>query len=155
MSGIWLESILAYAHFIAILTLVVFLSSEAALCRVEWMNAAVVRRLVRLDLIYLVAAIAVLLTGVARTLWGIKGTPWYWHQPLLHAKLGLFVVMGLMSIKPTRLFMRWRKTLEASGALPSDAEVRSARRWIMIEAHIMVVIPFLAALLARGIGTPT
>ena len=58
-----LESVLAYAHFLAIFSVVVFLTSEAALCRVEWMNAAVVRRLARLDLIYLFAAIAVLLTG--------------------------------------------------------------------------------------------
>lgn len=47
-----LEAGLAYAHLLAILSLVVFLSSEAALCRAEWMNEAVVRRLGRLDLIY-------------------------------------------------------------------------------------------------------
>ena len=34
-----LEALLAYAHLLAILTLVVFISSEAALCRPEWMNA--------------------------------------------------------------------------------------------------------------------
>ncbi|HET8693556.1 MAG TPA: DUF2214 family protein, partial [Aquabacterium sp.] len=55
-----LESLLAYAHFIAIFSVIVFMTSEAALCRAEWMNAAVVRRLVRLDLIYLLAAVAVL-----------------------------------------------------------------------------------------------
>ena len=37
-----LEALLAYAHILAILTLVVFISSEAALCRPEWMNAKVV-----------------------------------------------------------------------------------------------------------------
>ena len=45
------EAVLASLHLLAILTLVVFLSSEAALCRVEWMNAAVVQRLAKLDLI--------------------------------------------------------------------------------------------------------
>ena len=62
-----LESLLAYAHFVAILSVVVFITSEAALCRVEWLNAAAVRRLARLDLIYLFAAIAVLVTGLVRT----------------------------------------------------------------------------------------
>jgi putative membrane protein len=147
------EALLAYFHISAILALVVFLSSEAALCRAEWMNAAVVRRLVRVDLIYLVSAIAVLVTGVARTVWGFKGTAWYWHQPLLHLKLGLFIAIGLMSIKPTRLFLAWRRTLDATGALPAEAEVRSARRWIMIEAHVLVLIPLAATLLARGVGT--
>ena len=44
-----LESLLAYAHFVAILSVVVFITSEAALCRAEWLNAAVVRRLVMIQ----------------------------------------------------------------------------------------------------------
>ena len=55
-----LESLLAYLHLVAIFTMVVFMASEAALCRTEWMSAAVVHRLVRLDLIYGIAALCVL-----------------------------------------------------------------------------------------------
>ena len=80
---------LAYLHFIAIFTLIVFLSSEAALCRSEWLNAASLRRLAAIDRIYGIAAIVVLATGFARTYWGVKGFAWYWHQPLLHAKVFL------------------------------------------------------------------
>ena len=148
-----LEAILAYVHFLAILTMVVFIASEAALCRVEWLNAAAVERIARVDMVYGIAAIAVLLTGLARTWWGIKGTAWYWQQPLLHLKLGLFVLIGLMSIKPTILFGRWRKQLAATGALPPEAEVKQARRWVMIEAHLLVLVPLAATLLARGVGT--
>lgn len=147
------EALLAYLHISAILAVTVFLTSEAALCRTEWMNAAVVRRLVRVDQIYLVAAIALLATGVARTVWGIKGAAWYWHQPLLHLKVTLFVIIGLMSIKPTILFIRWRKRLDADGTLPAEAEVRQARRWVMIEAHLLVLVPLAATLLARGVFT--
>jgi putative membrane protein len=147
-----LEALLAYAHFLAILTLVVFISSEAALCRVDWMNAKVVERLVVVDRIYGIAAGAVLLTGIARTWWGIKGTAWYWHQPLLHLKLGLFVAVGLLSIKPTIMFIRWRKALRAGGALPAEAEVKTARKWVMVQAHIIAVIPLAAVFLARGAG---
>jgi putative membrane protein len=145
-----LEALLAYAHFLAILTLVVFISSEAALCRIEWMNAKIVERLAVVDRIYGIAAGAVLLTGIARTWWGIKGTSWYWHQPLLHLKLALFIAVGLMSIKPTIMFIRWRKALRASGALPAEAEVKTARKWVMIQAHIIAVIPLAAVFLARG-----
>jgi len=148
-----LESLLAYAHFVAILSVVVFITSEAALCRVEWLNAAVVRRLARVDLIYLFAALAVLGTGVARTWWGMKGAGWYWSQPLLHAKVTLFVVIGLMSLGPTMRFLRWRRQLRATGALPAEAEVRGVRRLVMIEAHLMVLIPLLGVFLARGLGT--
>ena len=69
-----LESVLAFAHLLAIFTLVVFISSEAALCRVEWLNAKVVERLAVVDRIYGIAAVAVLVTGIARTWWGVKGT---------------------------------------------------------------------------------
>jgi putative membrane protein len=145
------ESLLAYAHFVAILTLVVFITSEAALCRPEWINAAVVRRLARVDLIYMVAAIAVLATGFARTYWGVKGFGWYWHQPLLHLKVTLFVIVGLISIAPTRAFIRWRKALDATGALPAEAEVRKVRKLIMVQAHLVMLIPLAAVLLARGV----
>ena len=145
------EALLAYAHFVAILMLVVFVTSEAALCRPEWMNAAVVRRLARLDLIYLIAAIAVLATGLARTWWGMKGVDWYWAQPLLHAKVTLFALIGLMSLKPTFAFIRWKRELNATGALPDEVEVRRIRRWIMAQAHLLLVLPLLGAFLARGI----
>ena len=147
------ETLLAYAHYIAIFSLIVFLTSEAALCRPEWLNAAVVHRLGRLDLLYLLAAILVLATGLARTHWGIKGMGWYWHQPLLHAKVGVFVVIGLLSLKPTFAFIRWRKAERATGALPDAAEVRQVRRWIMVQAHLLLILPLLGAMLARGVGT--
>jgi putative membrane protein len=147
-----LEALLAYAHLLAILTLVVFISSEAALCRTDWLNAKVVERLAVVDRIYGIAAGAVLLTGVARTWWGVKGVYWYWGNGLLHLKLALFVAVGLMSIKPTMMFIRWRKELRATGALPDEAQVKQARRWVMIQAHIIALIPLAAVFLARGFG---
>ncbi len=148
-----LESFLAYAHLVAILTMVVFLTSEAALCRVDWLNAAVVRRLARVDILYAVAAVLVLLTGLARTYWGMKGMAWYWQQPLLHIKFTLFVVIGLMSIKPTLNFRRWLRRLDADGSLPSAQEVQTTRRWVMVQAHLLILVPLAATLLARGVWT--
>ncbi|RZI70505.1 MAG: DUF2214 family protein [Variovorax sp.] len=147
-----LEAILAYLHLLAILTMVVFIASEAALCRVEWLNAAVVERLAKVDLVYGIAAIAVLATGVARTWWGVKGTAWYWTNPLLHVKLTLFIVIGIISIFPTLTYIRWRKALRASGALPVEAEIRKTRKLVMLQAHLLAVIPLVAVFLARGFG---
>lgn len=147
------EALLAYAHFLAILMMATFLASEAALCCKEWINAAVVERLARLDLLYGISALAVLATGLARVGWGMKGSAWYWSQPLLHTKVTLFVVIGLMSIVPTMRFLRWRKTLRTTGALPDEAALRSTRRLVMIEAHLLVLIPLLGGFLARGVFT--
>lgn len=147
-----LEALLAYAHILLILSMVVFSSSEAALCRVEWMNAKIVERLVTVDRIYGITAVGVLLTGIARTWWGVKGTAWYWTNGLLHLKLGLFIAVALMSIKPTLVFIRWRRQLRSDGRLPQEGEIRQARRWVMVQAHIIALIPLAAVFLARGYG---
>jgi putative membrane protein len=146
------EAILAYLHLLAILTMVVFISSEAALCRVQWLNAAVVERLAKVDLVYGIAAIMVLATGVARTVWGVKGTSWYWTNPLLHVKLTLFIIVGVISIFPTMTYFRWRKALRATGALPAEADILKTRKLVMIQAHLIALIPLVAVFLARGFG---
>lgn len=144
------EATLAALHLLAVLTLVVFLSSQAALCRAEWMNAAVVRRLARLDVIYLVAATALLLTGLARLYWGTKGISWYVSQPLFHVKMTLFVLVAGLSVKPSLTFRRWLRGLAAGQALPDAQDVASTRRWIMVQAHLVPVIAVIAVFWARG-----
>lgn len=147
-----LEALLAYFHFLAILTLVVFIASEAALCRPEWMNPTIVNRLVTVDRIYGIAAGAVLVTGLLRIYLGMKGSSYYWHNWLLHLKLTLFVITGLISIAPTLRFIRWKKQLQAGGALPDAEEVRKTRKLVMAQAHIIPLIPLAAVFLARGFG---
>ena len=144
------EAVLASAHLLAILTLVVFLTSQAALCRVEWMNAAVVQRLARLDLIYGIAAVVLLLTGIARLLWGVKGMGAYLASPLFHLKMTLFVIAFALSLKPTLTFRRWKKALDASGQLPAPEEVRQTRKWVMWQGHVVPVIAVVAIFWARG-----
>jgi putative membrane protein len=119
------------------------------------MNAAVVRRLARVDVLYLVAAIAVLATGALRVWLGAKGAAWYLSDWLLHLKFTGFVVVGLLSIGPTLAYRRWLKRLqegENGATLPSEGEVRRIRKLVMIEAHIGALIPLAATFLARGWG---
>lgn len=147
-----LDAILQYLHISALLALVVFISSEAAICRTEWMNARVVERLVTIDRIYGIAALAVLATGLIRIYLGPKGAAWYWGNWLLHLKIGLFIVAALISIAPTLRFRQWRKELRATGRLPDADQVKRARKLVMLQAHIIPVIPLAAAFLARGFG---
>jgi putative membrane protein len=144
------EAILASLHLLALLTLVVFLTSQAALCRVEWMNAAVVQRLARLDMIYGMAAVILLLTGLARLFWGVKGPATYVASPLFHIKMTLFVLVFLLSLKPTFTFRRWKKALDAGGQLPAAAEIAQTRKWVMWQGHVIPVIAVIAIFWARG-----
>lgn len=104
----------------------------------------------RLDVIYNVTALVLLLTGLARVVWGIKGMSWYVSQPLFHVKVTLFVVMVLLSIWPTLSFRRWRSQLRATGALPQAREVGQVRRLVMVQSHILPVVAVIALFWARG-----
>ena len=146
------EALLAFVHISAILGWVVFASSQAALCRQDWFNAAVLRRLRRLDAILWTATAAVLLTGLARTVWGARGLGWYWSNSLLHLKLTLFVVVIALMTGPTRRLARWQAALNAGGALPGADEIRATRWRIMLTTHLVALIPLAAVFLARGYG---
>ena len=146
------EAWLSFLHISAFLGWVVFASSQAALCRSEWLNAAAVQRLVRLDGILWIASAAVLLTGLARIYWGVKGSAWYWGNGLLHLKLTLFLVVALLQIGPGRQYRRWQAALQAGRGLPPEGEIRGARRLVMIATHLVALIPLAAVFLARGFG---
>lgn len=147
-----LEAWLAFFHLSAILGWVVFASSQAALCRTEWLNAAVVHRLARLDRILWIATAAVLLTGLARIDAGAKGAQWYWGHWLLHVKLTLFAVVMLLMVATTRRLARWRAHLAADGSLPPASDIASVRQLVMIETHLVALVPLAAVFLARGLG---
>ena len=82
-----------------------------------------------------------------------KGATYYFHTWTFIAKLSLFVVIGLISIIPTREFLRWRTALSA-GQVPavSPDKLKSIRSIIHYEMAGVVLILLCAALMAKGIG---
>lgn len=146
------EAWLAFFHISAVLGWVVFASSQAALCRREWLNGAVVERLARLDRILWIATAAVLVTGLMRIHLGAKGAAWYWGNPLLHLKLTLFVAAVLMMVGTSRRLARWRARWLTNGALPTAQDIAGVRKLVMLETHLVAVIPLAAVFLARGFG---
>jgi putative membrane protein len=147
------EVLLAYLHLACILGWVVFVTSQAALARADWLNGAVVDRLVRVDVILWICWAAVLVSGLARTLWGVKGLGWYWSQPLLHAKVALLLTLGLAAWPNTRTLRQWQQRWHRESRLPPPAEIDALRRRVMVAAHAMLLIPLLGQALARGVFT--
>ncbi|MFI4931234.1 MAG: DUF2214 family protein, partial [Burkholderiales bacterium] len=139
-----LEAALAYAHLIAILTWVVFIGSSTALTRPEWLNAAALARLARVDRLAAVGALAVLITGLARVLWGAKGAAWYLEQPLLWAKLALWLAMVAGGVSASRRIQAWQRVSTSGGGLPAADAVAAVRRRLMVASHLMVLVPVLA-----------
>ena len=145
-----LETLLAYAHILAFLSWTVFLTSQTALALPESFNAAGVDRLVKVDRIALAAGTVVLATGLARVAWGAKGPQWTLAQPLLWGKLALFGWMAWDSWRAHRQYLRWQRTLQVHGQLPSADVIDTQRRRVMRAAHLMMWLPLLGVLLARG-----
>lgn len=149
----WTEALLAYAHLACVLGWVVFVTSQAALLRVDWLNSAVLERLQRVDRILWICWAALLLSGLARAFWGAKGSGWYWSQPLLHTKLTLLLALGVAAWPNTRAYARWLARWRREQRLPASADIDRVRRRVMVIAHVMLLIPLLAVALARGLLT--
>ena len=146
------DALLAYLHHIAAFALVAIVFVEMALCK-PGMTTAQTRQLTRYDLFYGVFAGVLLIAGFARVYLGAKGAAFYWGNPVFHAKLGVFLLIGLLSVPPTLRYFKWGKALKANPSFtPSADEIKSTRKFIHIQALLIVVLPLLAALMARGIG---
>ena len=147
----WTDAILAYLHFAAIFTLIWFLAKEWTLLRANFSSDGL-ERLARADAGFGIAAGLVLVTGALRAVFGVKGWAFYAHNPAFHVKIGLFVVVGLISIAPTLQFLRWRKALRNNAAFRvRETDWTSARRLVLIELHLVALIPFAAVLMSRGL----
>ncbi|HYN27723.1 MAG TPA: DUF2214 family protein [Burkholderiales bacterium] len=146
------EVLVVYLHIAAMILIAVFLAIEYLVC-VPGLALERVKLLARIDLLYLIAAVLALATGVARLVWFGKGAGFYFHNPAFYLKLALFVAVGLISIPPTMQYLRWMRLLKTrAGAVAADFEVLRARRYVLTELILFAFIPLLAVLMARGIG---
>lgn len=147
-----LDAVLAYLHFTAIFLLFAFLTTQAIMIRAP-LDARGIRLMGRVDIWLAISAVAVLLTGMLRLGLGAKGADFHLANWPVYVKVGLFLAVGLISVKPTLMLIRWRRALEADApwSVPV-ADQAAMRRIIMIEVHLAALIPILAVMMARGIG---
>lgn len=145
-----IETLLASLHLFAVLGMVVFSTSQAVMCRPEWVNAAIVARLLRMDRIYLISVALLLLSGLARLVWGMKGWQWYISQPLFHLKMLLLAITLVWVARCSLTLRRWNRTLQTNARLPDAAAIAALRRAIMFHTHLMPLIAVAAVFWARG-----
>jgi putative membrane protein len=143
---------MAFLHHVAAFALVAGLAVELVLIRGD-LNAATMRKMVRVDAIVGLSAAAVLVVGLARVIWFEKGAAYYFHSWPFIGKLAMFTLVALLSIHPTVTFVKWAQALRQGRTPTVDAAAqRKLRRLIHAELGGVVLILLFAAMMARGIG---
>ena len=105
------------------------------------------------DIIYGVAGIALIVTGIYRVLKFGQGSEFYTQNPLFWTKMVAFGLVGSLSLYPTITYVLWAIPL-SKGELPNITNdlVTRLKMIINIELVGFASIPFLATLMARGVG---
>jgi len=146
-----MEPLIAYLHYLSIILLGGFLVGELVMCRAG-MTIEQARRIAGIDAAFFAAALAALATGLLRLFFYAKGVGFYTANPVFWAKMALYVTIAVISITPTRTFLRWKRAAAERGAAPAGDEIAGARRLIHIELALLALMPLMAVLMARGIG---
>ena len=140
---------LAALHHLLVFGLTAMLVAQAVLLR-GTLDAAALPRLAKLDAGYGACAGLLLVVGLARVYLGVKGEDFYLHNPWFHAKVGTFVLVGLLSIIPTVRYARWKKAQRAHpGFVPDATALARTRTLLRIELVGLAAIFVLAAAMAR------
>ncbi|HEV7277838.1 MAG TPA: DUF2214 family protein [Devosiaceae bacterium] len=147
-----LDLLLAVVHHLAVFALVGLLAAEFALLR-PGLAGSRLAQLVVVDRAYGAVAGLVIVAGVLRVFFGAAGWGYYAVNWVFWAKIGAFLLVGLLSIGPTATILRWRRNAEAEAAFaPADAELRSQQKFLYAQIAVLAFIPAFAAAMARGYG---
>lgn len=149
----WGSAIVAYLHYLSFMLCFGALVLEAFSLKKELsLNEA--WKIVIADAVYGISATIILTTGVLRVIYFGKGTDYYLSNPVFYAKVVVFIVVGLLSLYPTFSFIGWLKSLQQEQAPKLELLKLNRLIWLIrIELVGFTLIPLLAAIMARGIGT--
>ena len=113
------------------------------------LDAAGWKRLFAADTAWGVAAALWIATGLARVFLGPKDAVFYWRNGFFWIKMALFLTVFAIELAPMLTFIRARQAA-ARGATPPPFDVARFQRFNRAETALVIAIPFVAALMARG-----
>ncbi|HZC17573.1 MAG TPA: DUF2214 family protein [Caulobacteraceae bacterium] len=137
----------AWIHYIGIMLLLACLLGEHLVLKPR-PSLTEARALQIVDNIYGGSAAVVLITGIMR-MFLEKGVDYYLHDAAFHILVALFVIIGLLSIYPTMIYIRWRGALR-TGQPPQLALGQFGRIQVILRTEM--ALPLLAPLFATGMA---
>ena len=105
------------------------------------------------DIIYGIAGVALLVSGIYRVIKFGQGSEFYTQNPIFWTKIIIFALVGSLSLYPTITYVLWAIPL-SKGNLPEVTGNLVSRLRLIINVELVgfASIPFLATLMARGVG---
>ena len=155
MGQVFTSAVVAYVHDLSFMVCFGALVMERQLIQPNPDRQRATRMVVT-DVVYGLAALLLLGSGILRVLYFGQGAGFYTHNPLFWTKVGVFLSVGALSLYPTVTYILWVVPLR-KGELPQVGEALSARlTWVLnVELVGFASIPLLATLMARGVGLPS
>jgi len=144
------SAFVAYGHYLGLVLSVGCLVTEKLTVK-EGMSEEDEKLLLRVDSVYGLAGLLIVVTGYFRVVAYGKGWEFYSHEPVFWLKLWLLSVMGAASFFPTTQFIK--RNTGSSSPGPMSAKL-AARMTSVINAELLAVasIPLAATLMSRGVG---
>jgi putative membrane protein len=143
------DFVLASLHHVLIFAMMAVIAVELVMVR-QGLGGASLRRLAGIDGAFGALALAIVVVGVCRVIFGLKGWEAYVHNVWFWHKMAAFAIAALLSAVPTIRFLRWRRAAASDTAfVVPEAEIRTVRRFLHGEAGVFLLIPIFAAAMAR------
>ena len=146
------SALIAFGHFFAFFALTAALVLQIALLT-DSPTIEIAKRIQRADRAYGLMAMLVLLMGFIRVFYFEKGSVYYFDNTYFIIKLGLFILVGLMSAYPTITYLRWNKDIGQGKAPEFSVEASTKLRKVLHYQLIGIVgVIFCASMMAHGLG---
>ena len=142
------ESLVRYIHFISLFLLAASILGECWLIRPQHSRKEI-QQLSKLDALYGISAITAIAAGF--TLWFAvgKGADFYSNNWIFLLKVGLAILLGILSAYPSIHFARNKKGNKEEIITTPQQVIYM----IYAETVLLFVIPLLATLMAKGFGS--
>ena len=152
LNNVYMSAFVAYVHYLGIILCFGALIFERIILKINLSKNETISIIIA-DVIYGIAGLAILITGILRVKYYGQGGVFYTNNPIFWLKVSLYIVIGLLSLYPTITYILWAIPL-SKNKLPVITEnlVKRFQLIIITELVGFTVIPFFATLMARGIG---
>ena len=139
------DLLIRYLHFIAIFVMFSMLTVQHLLLKGS-VEVSILKKAAKFDMVYGVSALLAFLCGLGLWLWVGKPAGFYNDNWVFHLKIALFILAGVLSFVLTRFLFLNRKA-QTPVAVPKLVTIL-----LRVQLCILCVLPFLAIMMANGIG---